>query len=191
MAIMLTMEQFAGLERGVGWLEDWYEADEEDAPDIYELAPMAWCGENVVVGEDGITTRTKVLENYMGLWGMRVWIGDAEPTEAERKATPWFEWDAEDEARVMAPEELSGYDGAVFIEERCSGYDGIRRALYMYQLAEETMVFTSCSGKMTFDPQAYGAEWRCWSRRPERYQCEPGEREEPWMPREALPDEQD
>ena len=84
---LLTAGEFAGTEAGHGWIEEWVHG-EEGAPDYFELLPFAWAGGNTVCA-DGTSTVDVLLDFYNQRYGLRVWMGDQPPTEAQREATPW------------------------------------------------------------------------------------------------------
>ena len=78
--------------KGCGWIENWFEPDEETgAPDYKELFECAWCYGGVVMMESGMLDHSEpehVKKFYGKKYGTRIWTG--RPTEEEREATPWL-----------------------------------------------------------------------------------------------------
>ncbi len=84
---VLSADEFAATQVGCGWLENWYPPSDGE-PDFFELRPFVWADGNTAC-IDGNSTVENLLGFYNQLYGCRVWTGDVEPTEAQRRVTPW------------------------------------------------------------------------------------------------------
>ena len=67
--------------------------------------------------------------------------------------------------RVLKPDDLRSYDGAVYIEYRDSG--NAELALYMYERdVEPCLQFAGRNQVFALAREEWGITWRPWSRRP-------------------------
>ena len=92
MSRLLTRDELAGMFEGCGWEEIIYEASpEEGIPETRGLERVAWVGGYHASAESGTGTKAGMLDHYGRRDGMRVWLGEEPPTEAEMAAAPWNE----------------------------------------------------------------------------------------------------
>lgn len=84
---LLSAEDFAATEAGHGWLESWCEPMDGES-EYFEISPFAWAGGHTVC-EGGDLSVEDMLRFYGKRYGLRVWVGDITPTDAQREATPW------------------------------------------------------------------------------------------------------
>ena len=92
----LSREEFAALPAGVGWEESWMEPDEESG-ESFALERLAWA-DGHAVSVSGMAEVGRMVEMYGERYGVRVWIGDRAPTEAERQAWPWRPGEGQEDA---------------------------------------------------------------------------------------------
>ena len=86
---VLTLDEFLTTS-GTGYLENWFEADEEN-PEIKYLFECAYIKGNVInideLGGADYSDAEHMVPVYGKPYGMRVWT--AKPTPEEQEATPW------------------------------------------------------------------------------------------------------
>lgn len=73
---------------GRGWLEVWYEAEEDD-PEYKDILLVGVCLGNLAHTGGDFTTAKDLMRQYNRHYGMRLWVG-TKPTEAQREAAPWI-----------------------------------------------------------------------------------------------------
>lgn len=88
---------------GRGWEEAWCAGEDGDA-DTVDLAPCVWIDGHIMLADgcnaDARSERWR--ERYGRPRGMRIWEGDAPPTEEQRKEAPWAGLPIEDAQKAAA-----------------------------------------------------------------------------------------
>lgn len=86
---VLTREEALN-QTGHGWVELWFEPDEETGePDYKELREGAWCNGCYILGDADISTSDYTAKYYGKKYGVRFWT--AKPTDEEREAAAWMD----------------------------------------------------------------------------------------------------
>ena len=81
-ARLLSAREFRAIETGIGWMENMF------GPDEIWLERIAWTGGNTAT-ESGHSTVERLCGIYNQPMGIRIWVGDEPPTDAQREAAPW------------------------------------------------------------------------------------------------------